>query len=122
MSSLRQTFNDESLALVQREIERLRGELTFEAARDLPQAEGRDVVVAGKEVQLTIFRQTGLEFLNGSVLVTVQVARFGLGGTNTFRVERALVFSPGVPPRDATESELAESLSGPHGAWLMPGA
>jgi hypothetical protein len=116
VSSLRQTFNEESLALVRREIERLRGELTFQKAKELPPAEGRDVVIAGREVQLTIFRQSGLAFLDGDVLVTVQVARFGLGGTNTFRLERGLVFSSRAPTRDATENELAESGSGAHGA------
>ena len=109
MSSLRQIFDKESLALVQREIERLRAGLTFEKARELPQAEGRDVVVAGREVQLTIFRQTDAGIPGRGVLVTVQVARFGLGGTNTYRVERGLVFSPGVPARNATQEELVAS-------------
>lgn len=111
MTSLRQAFNEESLTLVEREIERLRAGLTFEKARNLPQAEGRDVVVAGREVQLTVFRQTDARIGDGGVLVTVQVARFGLGGTNTYRVERGLVFSPDAPPRDATEEELVTSGS-----------
>ena len=109
MGSLRDTFNQEALALVQGEIDRFRSELTFESARQLPRADGRDVVVAGKEVQLTVFSQTEPEFLKGRVLITVQAARFGLGGTNTFRLERGVIFSADDPPRDATETELAES-------------
>lgn len=111
MGSLRETFNQEAMELVQGEVDRLRAELTFDKAREIPRADGRDVVVAGKEVQLMIFRQTEPEFLQGRVLVTVQAARFALGGTNTFRIERGLIFAPGEPPRDATETELAESGS-----------
>jgi hypothetical protein len=107
--SARATFNDEALAVVTAEVDRMRGELTFSQALALPQATGRDIVVAGKEVQLTIWRQTDLHLLKGDVLITVQVARFGLGGMVTYQTERGLVFSPGAPPRDATPVELQNS-------------
>ncbi len=103
------TFNDEALAVIRSEVDRLRGELTFSQALALPEAEGKDIVVAGKEVQLTIFRQTEPSFLKGDVLVTVQVARFGLGGIVSYHTERGLVFSPSEAPREATQIELQNS-------------
>jgi len=102
-------FADAVAAALQVEIERLRAELTFASARSLREAEGRDVVVAGKEVQLTIFRQYDLPILKGQVLVTVQIARHSLGGIVAFRQERGLVFSPDAPTRDATGDELSAS-------------
>lgn len=109
MTSLRQKFDEEAGALLRQEIERLRTGLTFEAASALPRAQSRDVVVAGREVQLTIFRQSEMELLEGGVLVTVQVARFGLGGTSTLRVERGLVFFADGTSREASDNELARS-------------
>lgn len=102
-------FNEEALAVVRNEVDRLKSELTFARALALPAAEGKDIVVAGKEVQLTIFRQTEPAFLNGGVLVTVQLARFGLGGVVLYRTEQGVVFSPSAAPREATQVELQES-------------
>jgi hypothetical protein len=102
-------FKEQALFVVNAEIERLRAELTFDQARALPEADGKDIVVAGKEVQLTVFRQSDVGFLKGDVLVTVQIARFGLGGVVTYRTERGLVFSPATAPRDATQTELQNS-------------
>jgi hypothetical protein len=104
-------FNDAALAAVQSELDRLGTELTFTQARALPEAQAKDIVVAGKEVQLTIYRQTELGFLNGGVLLTVQLARFGLGGVVAQKIERGLVFSAGAAPRDATEGEILESVT-----------
>lgn len=99
-------FNAEAARVLQERVEHLRATLSHADALRLPEAKGEDIVVAGKEVQLTIFRQADIEFLNGQVLVTVQVARFGLGGVTSFHMERGVVFSAGAPPRDATEEEL----------------
>jgi len=104
-------FNDEALAAVRSELDRLRSALTHTQARALPEAEAKDILVAGKEVQLTVFRQTEPHFLKGGVLISVQLARFGLGGVVCQRIERGLVFSPDSAPRDATEGELLQSRS-----------
>jgi hypothetical protein len=101
-------FNDAAVAVISSEVARLR-ELTFSQALALPEAAGRDIVIAGKEVQLTVFRQTEPHLLKGDVLVTVQVARFGLGGMVSYHTERGLVFSPGTTPREATQVELQSS-------------
>jgi hypothetical protein len=100
------TFKEEALAAVRSEVDRLKAELTYAQALALPEAAGKDIVVAGKEVQLTIFRQTEPPFLKGEVLVTVQLARFGLGGSVSHQTERGIVFSPIEPPREATPVEL----------------
>jgi hypothetical protein len=103
------TFNDEALALVRSEVDGLRAELTFAQALALPEAAGRNIVVVGKEVQLIIFRQTEPPFLKGDVLITVQVARFSLGGMVSYHTERGLVFSLNAAPREATQVELQKS-------------
>jgi hypothetical protein len=105
----REAFNQAALAEVQRHIQRLRNELTYEAAKALPESEGSDVVIEGREVALTIFRQVGLPVLGDNVLVTVQIARHALGGIVSFHTERGLVFGPLGAPRDATQQELLES-------------
>jgi hypothetical protein len=99
-------FNEQALRTVQDHVERLRTTLSYADALRLPEATGEDIVVSGREVQLTIFRQIEIESLRGQVLVTVQVARFGLGGTTSYQTEKGLVFSAAAPPRDATEDEL----------------
>jgi len=53
----RAAFNDAAIAAVQGEIVRLRAELSYPQACELPETEIRDIVVAGREVQLTTFRQ-----------------------------------------------------------------
>jgi hypothetical protein len=89
----REAFNQAALAEVQRHVQRLRHELTYEGAKALPEADGTDVVIEGREVALTIFRQTGLPMLGEAVLVTVQIARHALGGMVSFHTERGLVFA-----------------------------
>ena len=103
------TFNDEALSVVRREVDRLRAELTFSQALALPEAAAKDIVIARREVQLTIFRQTEPHFLKGDVLITVQLARFGLGGIVSYHTERGVVFSPTAAPREATQGELQNS-------------
>ena len=105
----RAAFNDAALAAVQSEIARLGTELSYLQVCELPEAESRDIVVAGKEVQLTTFRQRAPSSSGGEVLVTIQVARFGLGGIVSYQIERGLIFSPSAAPRDATERELTGS-------------
>lgn len=105
----REAFNQAAIAEVQRQLQRLRQELTYEGARALPEADARDVVIGGREVSLTIFRQAGLPILGDGILVTVQIARHALGGVVSFRTERGLVFESHGAPRDATELELRNS-------------
>ena len=105
----RAAFNDAAVAAVQSELVRLRTELSYPEACELPEAEVRDVVVAGREVQLTTFRQRAPSSASGEILVAVQVARFGLGGIVSYQIERGLIFSPSAAPRDATEAELTGS-------------
>lgn len=103
------SFADSAAGVVRAKLQQLRGELTFEQALALPEADCQDVVVEKKEVQLTIFRQAKLPFLEGRVLVTVQLARHGLGGVSHFKYEQGLVFSPNEAVRLATDEELALS-------------
>lgn len=105
----RAAFNDAALAAVQSEITRLRAELSYPQACELPETAIGDVVVAGREVQLTTFRQRLPSSSSGEILVVVQIARFGLGGVVSYRTEKGLVFSSGAAPRDATGAELAGS-------------
>ena len=80
--------------------------LTYEDAFGLPGALSKDIVVAGKEVQMTIFRQLGLPDIPEAVLVTVQISRAGLGGLVSYHYERALVYTVNGEFREATQSEL----------------
>lgn len=96
---------------VQDRIARLRDSLTFDGALALPEADCSDIVVLDREVQLTVFRQSTLAMLPGQVLVTVQVSRHSMGGVTSAKVEQGLVFSRGIPPREATVQELADSGS-----------
>lgn len=104
-------FHEQALRTIHERLHELRESLSYADARRLPQGTADDIVVAGREAQLTIFRQVDPESLKGRVLVTVQVARFGLGGTTSYRAERGLVFSADEPPREATDAEL-KSTSG----------
>jgi hypothetical protein len=105
----RELFNQAAIAEVQRQVEHLRHDLTYEGAKALPEAAANDVVIEGREVTLTIFRQAGLSMLGDGVLITVQIARHGLGGMVSYHTERGLVFEPQGAPRDATEQELQDS-------------
>jgi len=80
--------------------------LTYEDAFKLPGAFSKDIVVAGKEVQMTVFRQLGLPDIPDAVLVTVQISRAGLGGIVSYHYERALVYTANGKFREATQSEL----------------
>ncbi len=103
-------FQDAAEFLVASHIRRLRETLAFEDAASLPAVSPDDVVVAGKEVLLAIYRQSDRP-LPGQILVTVQIARHALGGVLSFHTEKGLVFSPHESPRDATARELAESAA-----------
>lgn len=91
---------------------KLLSSLTFESAGALPQGQAEDVLITGREAQLTIYRQTNPPNLPGAVLVTVQLARFGMGGVTSFKQEKGLVFSPGHAAREATTDELLGSGGG----------
>jgi len=108
---LAEKFREEALATLDTRIAALRNTHSLETASALPEAHFEDVVIAGREVQLTVFRQSKVPFLDGQVLVTVQIARHGLGGVKSFHVERGLVFSAGASARDATARELEDSGS-----------
>jgi hypothetical protein len=108
---LAEQFRAEALQAIDDRVARLRGAHTFESVNALPEAQFEDVVIAGREVQLTVFRQSNVPMLDGRVLVTVQIARHGLGGVKSFRVEKGLVFSAGEAVREATTRELEYSGS-----------
>ena len=68
--------------------------LSFEEAAKIPRAEARDIVVANKEVQMTVFRQNGIPDIEDAVLITVQISRASLGGIVNFQHEQGLVVLP----------------------------
>lgn len=102
-------FKAEAIKEVDARVAQLRTARTFESASALPEAHAEDIVIAGREVQLMIFRQSNVPFLPGQVLVTVQIARHGMGGVLLFQTEKGLVFSADAPARDATIEELQRS-------------
>jgi hypothetical protein len=102
-------FWSEAEKFIEAHAQGLRDSLTYEDVLALPEADSRDIVILGKEVLLTIFRQSDVPALEGQVLVTVQVSRHTLGGMSTSLRERGLVFSAGNPPRPATEQEMRDS-------------
>lgn len=104
-----EVFWSEAVRVVEAHAASLAESLTFEDALALPAAESTDIVILGREVLLTIFRQSDVPFLAGQVLVTVQVSRHTMGGMSTSLRERGLVFSVDAPPRQATEDELRNS-------------
>jgi hypothetical protein len=106
--TLAETFRADALREIEGRIDRLRLALTYAEALGLPQVDPQDIVIANREAQLAIFRQSG-QPLEGHVLVTVQVARHGLGGVVSFNLERGLVFSQDGSVRDATDQELLGS-------------
>ena len=101
----KEEFETEAKKLIDTKFEELKL-LSFSDSFDLPGALAEDVVVAGREVQLTIFKQKGVPNLPDVVLVTAQLARAGLGGLISYHYERALVYSSNGDIREATESEL----------------
>jgi len=104
-----EAFTVEAERAVDARIATLRSTLAFETAGALPEAQFEDIVIAGKEVLFTVFRQSNIPFMPGQVLVTVQVARHGLGGVVSFQAEKGLVFSSDAGVRDATTRELQDS-------------
>lgn len=102
------SFQEEASTVADGQLRALREGLTYDDALALPAVNPQDVVVAGKQVLLTIYRQADTP-LPGHVLVTVQIARHGLGGVLSFHTEKGLVFTPDHPPRHATAEELVES-------------
>lgn len=99
------SFEAEAQIVAERKLAEL-SKLTVAEASNLPGAHLQDIVIDGKEVQLTIFKQLGVPDLSDAVLVTVQIARAGLGSKITFHFERALVYSANGEIREATQSEL----------------
>lgn len=108
---LAEAFTVEAERAIDARIAQLRSTLAFATAGALPEAQYEDIVIAGKEVLFTVFRQSSIPFLAGQVLLTVQVARHGLGGVVSFQTEKGLVFSPDAAVRDATARELQDSGS-----------
>jgi hypothetical protein len=98
-------FETEARNIVDERLAELRI-LSFGDVLDLPGALAEDIVIAGKEVQLTTFRQKDLPNLPGAVLVTAQLARAGLGGLISYHYERALVYFADGEIREATQDEL----------------
>jgi hypothetical protein len=105
---LAEAFRNEALRAIEAQLALFKDTLHLAAAALLPQAQSRDIVLVGREAQLTIFRQMDRP-LPGHVLVTVQVARHSLGGVSTLRFEKGLVYSPGDLVREATDQELQAS-------------
>lgn len=103
--SNKEAFENEAEKLVADKLRALQA-LTYDDATKLPNAVPEDIVIAGKEVQITVFRQSDIEALPGVVLVTLQVVRAGLGGILNYHFERGLVYSATDGVREATESEL----------------
>lgn len=101
----KELFEQEAEALVGDKLTALK-HLSFDEASSLPRAVPEDIVIAGKEVQLTVFKQTDIEGLPSAVLVTLQVVRAGLGGIVNYQLERGLLYFPRGEIREATESEL----------------
>lgn|GEM_PF-2169732 len=99
-------FEREAHTVVDQKLAEL-GLLSFSDAADLPEALYSDIVVTGKEVQMTIFRQLPATGLPDAVLVTVQLARASLGGLISYHYERALVYSASGEVREATQNELS---------------
>lgn len=86
-------------------LEGLKG-LSLDDVLKLPEAAAEDIVVAGKEVQLTLFRQLGIPNYPDAVLITAQVIRAGLGGIVSYHYEKGIVFFSTGDRREATEDEL----------------
>jgi hypothetical protein len=101
-------FWSEAEKFIEAHAEELRGSLSYADALALPEADSRDIVIQGREVLLTVFRQADVP-LPGKLLVTVQVSRHTMGGMSTSLRERGLVFSAASPPRPATAQEMRDS-------------
>jgi hypothetical protein len=106
--TLAEAFRAEALHVLQQQADRLRRTLDLAGALALPAASFEDIVLCGREAQLTIFRQAD-QPSSGQVLVTAQIARHALGGVKSLAFDRGLVFSSVGPARDATDLELRTS-------------
>ncbi|MGR8946830.1 MAG: hypothetical protein ACU84Q_02205 [Gammaproteobacteria bacterium] len=80
--------------------------LTPQDIEALPRAQIEDVVISGKEVQVTVFKQVGVPPFANATLVTVQIVRAGLGGILNYQYEKGLVFDDSGYVREATDYEL----------------
>ena len=101
----KELFEEEAETLVNSKLTALKT-ISFDEAMKLPRAVPEDIVIAGKEVQLTVFKQSDLEDLPDAVLVTLQVVRAGLGGILNYQLERGMLYFPNGDIREATEKEL----------------
>jgi hypothetical protein len=101
-------FDSEARKLVDAEIARLQS-LSFAAARELPESDGRDIRIGDQPASLTVFRYVSPFELEGRVLVVVLAALPRLFGMAARHVERGLVFLQELPPREATQTELENS-------------
>ena len=80
--------------------------LKFGDVSALPDAEGTEVVLAGRKCALTVFRQAlSVE----ECLVTIQLARGVFFDVLSRHWERGLVFTQSGAVREATEEELLET-------------
>ena len=79
---------------------------TYQDVAEMPHAAFDDIVIAGKEVQLTIFKQDEVPSLPGAILITAQIVRAALGGVHSFHYEQGLVFEENRAAREASEEEL----------------
>jgi hypothetical protein len=100
----RERYEMEAATLIGERIAALRG-LTFDRARELPEAEGEETLVGGRKCMLTTFRQV---LRPDEILVTVQLARPAFLGLGSAHMEQGLVFKRGSV-RDASREELVAS-------------
>ena len=98
----------EALRVIQARMDVLKRSLDFAVAMALPPAQSEDIVIVGREAQLTTFCQKD-QPSPGQVLVTTQIARHSLGGVTSLRLEQGLVVSPDGLVRAATDDELLAS-------------
>ncbi len=83
--------------------------LAFEQAASLPEAQGADFTIEGKQASVTTFRYTNAFGLDGKVLVVVLAARPSLLGMGSHHIEQGLVFSEDGHVRSASDVELQNS-------------
>ena len=105
-------YNTEAMVQIERRISQLRT-LSVSEAKALPEVSGEEeITLADIPATITIFRQQNPHNLPDAVLVTVQVARTRLLGFGSSHIEKGLVFCTDKKVRDATNSELQNSLGG----------
>ena len=105
-------MNTEFEAAVQDYVENLLKayqKLTYTEVAEFAPAKIEDIVISGKEVQLTIFKQESPPGLPDALLLTAQIVRAALGGIHSFHYEKGLVFGAQQPVREASDEELKAS-------------